>query len=43
MKIDEMNLDELMLYKAAVEVYGTAAELIDVNKLIIRKKQEKST
>ena len=30
MKFNEMNLDELKAYRAAVEVYGTASELYEV-------------
>ena len=30
MKFNEMNLDELKIYRASVEVYGTASELYEV-------------
>lgn len=30
MKFNEMTLDELKAYRAAVEVYGTASELYEV-------------
>lgn len=41
--IDELTLDELRLYKATVEVYGSPAELVEVSELIRKKEQEKNT
>lgn len=40
MKLEQMSIDELMLYKASVEVYGTPAELLEVMQLIDRKKKK---
>lgn len=41
--IEELTLDELRLYKATVEVYGSPAELVEVAELIREKEQEKNT
>ena len=34
MKFNEMTIEQLKTYRAAVEVYGTASELYEVNERI---------
>lgn len=41
--IKELKLDELRLYKATVEIYGSPAELVEVAEMIRKKEQEKTT
>ena len=38
MKFNEMTLDQLKAYRAAVEVYGTASELYEVEMRIKKLK-----
>lgn len=38
--IKDMSLDELMLYRASVEAYGTSRELYEIEMLILEKKKE---
>lgn len=39
-ELKDMTLDELMLYRAAVEAYGTSRELYEVSQMIIKKREE---
>ena len=40
-ELKDMTLDELMLYRASVEAYGTSRELYEIEMLILEKKKEK--
>ena len=40
-ELKDITLDELMLYRASVEAYGTSRELYEIEILIIEKKKEK--
>lgn len=40
-ELKDMTLDELMLYRASVEAYGTSRELYEIEILILEKKKEK--
>lgn len=40
-ELKKMTLDELMLYRASVEAYGTSRELCEIEILILEKKKEK--
>lgn len=40
-ELKKMTLDELMLYRASVEAYGTSRELYEIEILILEKKKEK--
>ena len=39
-ELKKMTLDELMLYRASVEAYGTSRELYEVSQMIIKKREE---
>ena len=41
-ELKDMTLDELMLYRASVEAYGTSRELYEIEMLILEKKKEKT-
>lgn len=36
-QLKDMTRDELLLYKASVEVYGTSSELYEVTQMLIDK------
>ena len=40
-ELKDITLDELMLYRASVEAYGTSRELYEIEILILEKKKEK--